>query len=80
MSRLTSVDLPAPVVPTMPTMSPGSMVRLMSERVILVRSNEKLTFLNSILPRMAGQLPFPVSASSSASRMSSTRSAEDSAL
>ena len=75
-----SVVLPEPVVPTMPTMSPGSIVRLMSLSVFLVRSNEKFTFLNSILPSTLSSFsPLPSGTSGSASRMSKTRSTAASA-
>ena len=66
-----SVLFPEPVVPTIPTTSPGSMVRLTFERTFLERSKEKLTFLNSILPSMrSGMFPLPKSCSGSASSMS----------
>ena len=76
-----SVDLPLPVVPTMPTMSPGSIVTLTSESTFLVRSNEKLTLRNSMRPRMtSGFSPSSADCSGSASRMSRMRSAAASAL
>ena len=77
MSRLMRVDLPEPVVPTMPTTSPGSMTKFMSLSTFFERSNEKLTFLNSMRPSIfSSSLPAPKSCSGSALTISMTFSAE----
>ena len=70
------MDFPLPVVPTIPTMSPGSIVTLTSESTFFVRSNEKLTFPELYAASYdLGLFAFKRRLLGSASRMSSIRSA-----